>query len=108
MNPPPASITWNCSHPPTDVRSATSGANDPRFRSADTYRPVAADLIQIIWPIGAAARAVVAIINVVSANNNTLSRRVRRWLLRTVALCICFLLLILGIGTAITGRRIAH
>src|SRR5262245_39438021 len=69
MNPLPASITWNCSHAPTAVRSATRGANVPRLRSADTCRPVAAALNQIVWLSGAAPRVLAASITVTRTNN---------------------------------------
>ena len=48
----------------------------------------------MVWPTGAAARAAVAIINVVRANNTILTIRVQYWLLRILELYMCFLLLI--------------
>jgi hypothetical protein len=58
----------------TVLRSAaTNSPKAPRLRSAVTSRTVTADLTQIIWLTGMAARAMVAILDVVRANNNTLA-----------------------------------
>ena len=48
--PPGRSPQVKCSHVPAEVRSATSGAHAPRFRSADTNRPVPIDLNAINPP----------------------------------------------------------
>jgi hypothetical protein len=71
--PPVKSVHVKCSHVLAAVGSDTSDAFVPWFRSAVTNALVATDLKAIkpppvsttwIWPTGAAARAIVAIVDV--------------------------------------------